>query len=264
MASNLPPFPVPWLPNFGNQLMPPALSNAMLRNNGLRLQWLQSHACPCTFSSDIPGSPDPACNTCHGRGRYWDAPQPSGAFTGLITFMHTSEAADEPGVTTDPAFGQIAHAEPTITVPSDVHPVWDLASEYDAFVEMDAVNRFGSVLTVGNSPVLPYQQNLEVLGVATYDSAAKQVVPLASGGYVVSGAAVTLPGYPDGTPYTVEYNASPVWVAFRRAGGLAHNRPFGNGVALPKRYRGMLLDIWTRARNNGALGQSASPQAMLP
>ena len=30
-----------------------------------------------------------------------------------------------------------------------------------------------------------------------------------------------------------------------------------------KRFRGMLLDIWTRARNNGALGQSASPQAVI-
>ena len=49
-----------------------------------------------------------------------------------------------------------------------------------------------------------------------------------------------------------------------RAGGLAHNRPFGDGTPLPKRYRGMLLDIWTRARNNGALGQSASPQTLMP
>lgn len=263
MAANIPPFPTPWLPNFGTQLMPPALSNATIRNNGLRLQWLPSHACPCTYSTGIPGSPDPACNTCHGRGRYWDAPQPSGAFTGLITFMHTSEAADEPGITTDPTYGQIAHAEPTITVPSDVHPVWDLASEFDAYIEQDAVNRWGSVLTVGGNCILPYQQNLQILSVTTYNSDTKTVMPLTSGSYVVSGAMVALPSYPEGTPYTVEYTASPVWVAFRRAGGLAHDRPFGAGVSLPKRFRGMLLDIWTRARNNGALGQSASPQAML-
>lgn len=256
-------FPVPFFPNFGRQLMPPALSNAMLRNNGIRMQWLPSHACPCTYSTEVVGSPDPACNTCHGRGRYWDQPQPSGNFLGGLSFMHTSEAADEPGVTTDPTYGQVMHAEPTITVPSDIHPVWDLASEYDAFVEVDAVNRFGTVLTVGNSPVVPYQQGFTLLMVTTYDSDNKTIVPLASGSYVVSGAAVMLVGYPEGTPYTVEYNASPVWIAFRRAGGLAHNRPFGDGVALPKRYRGMLLDIWTRARNNGALGQSASPQAIL-
>jgi hypothetical protein len=264
MVVSVPPTPVPFIPNFGQSLMPAALSNAMVRNNGLRLQWLQSHVCPCTYSTGIPGSPEPACNTCHGRGRYWDSPQPSGNFIGLITFMHTSEAADEPGVTTDPSYGQIAHAEPTITVPSDIHPVWDLASEYDAFVECDAINRWGTVLTVGNSPVLPYQQNLQVLNVTTYDSDTKVVVPLSTGSYVVSGSAVTLPGYPEGTPYAVEYNASPVWVAFRRAGGLAHNRPFGDGTPLPKRYRAVLLDIWTRARNNGGLGQSASPQGMLP
>ena len=257
------PFPTPLFPNFGQQLMPPMLSNQMIRNNGIRLQWLPSHACPCTFSTTILGSADPACNTCHGRGRYWDDPQPSGDFIGALSFMHTSEAADEPGVTTDPTYGQIMHAEPTITVPSDVHPVWDLASEYDAFVELGATNRFGSVLTVGGSPVLPYQQGLEVLAVTTYDSENKVIVPLTSSSFVVSGAAVTISGYPEGTPYTVEYNASPVWIAWRRAGGLAHSRPFGDGVALPKRYRGMLLDIWTRARNNGFLGQSASPQAIL-
>jgi hypothetical protein len=244
--------------------MPPALTNATIRNNGLRLQWLQSHQCPCTYSTEIPGSPDPACNTCHGRGRYWDSPTPDGSFIGLVTFMHTSEAADEPGVTTNPAMGQIAHAEPTITVPSDVHPVWDLASEYDAFVETDAINRFETVFTVGDNQILPYQQNLEILDVTTYDLAAKEVIPLTSGSYVVSGASVLLPGYADGTSYVVAYNASPVWVAFRRAGGLAHNRPFGAGVALPKRYRGMLLDVWTRAQNNGGLGQSRSPQGMLP
>lgn len=259
-----PPFPVPFFPNFGRQLMPPELSNAMLRNNGLRLQWLPSHACPCTYSTAIPGSADPSCNTCHGRGRYWDPPQASGNFIGLITFMHTSEAADEPGVTNDPTYGQVMHAEPTITVPSDVHPVWDLASEYDAYVEVDAINRFGAVLTVGASPVLPYQQNLQILSVTTYDSDAKVIVPVPAGGYVVSGSAVLLDGYPPGTPYTVEFNASPVWIAFRRAGGLSHSRPFGDGVALPKRYRAMQLDIWARARNNGAFHQSASPQGLLP
>ena len=93
---------------------------------------------------------------------------------------------------------------------------------------------------------------------------AKVIVPVPAGGYVVSGSAVLLDGYPPGTPYTVEFNASPVWIAFRRAGGLSHSRPFGDGVALPKRYRAMQLDIWARARNNGAFHQSASPQGLLP
>jgi hypothetical protein len=257
------PFPVPFIPNFGRQLMPPALVNNTIRNNGIRLQWMQSHACPCSFSTEILGSPDPSCNTCHGRGRFWDPPQPTGVFIGAVSFMHTSEAADEPGVTTDPTWGQVMHAEPTITVPSDVHPVWDLASEYDAFVEPDATNRFGSVLTVGGSPILPYQQGLQVLSVTAYDVVNKKIIPLTPDDFVVSGGAVFVSGFAKGTPYNVEYNASPVWIAWRRAGGLAHSRPFGDGTALPKRYRGMLLDIWTRARNNGALGQSASPQAIL-
>lgn len=256
-------FPVPFLPNFARNLMPPALANAMLRNNGIRMQWLPSHACPCTMAGEIPGSCDPQCTTCHGRGRFWDTPLTSGCFVGGLSFMHTSEAADEPGVTTNPIAGQVMHAEPTITVPSDIHPVWDLASELDAFVEVDAVNRFGTVLTVGGSPVLPYQQNLKILGVTRYDSDAHVVVPVASGAFTVSGSAVLLPGFPEGTAYTVEYNASPVWIAWRRSGGLAHNRPFGDGTALPKRFRGMMLDIWTRARNNGAFGQSASPQGMM-
>lgn len=258
-----PLFPAPYFPNFGRHLMPADLSNAMLRNNGIRMAWMANHACPCTFSTEIPGSADPACNTCHGRGRYWDAPTDANTFVGGRSFMHTSEAADEPGVTTDPAVGQIMHAEPTITIPSDIHPAWDLATEYDAFVEPDSINRFNTVLQVGNSPVLPYQQQFTLLNVTAYDSANKVIIPLTADSYAVSGAAVTLIGFPEGTPYAVEYNASPVWIIWRRSGGMAHNRPFGDGTPLPKRFRGMLLDIWTRARNNGFAGQSASPQAMM-
>ena len=97
-GANIPPFPTPYIPNFGMQLMPARLTNATIRNNGLRLQWLQSHACPCTYSTGLIGSPLPSCNTCHGRGRYWDPPQRCGEFIGLITFMHTGDAPDEPGV----------------------------------------------------------------------------------------------------------------------------------------------------------------------
>ena len=176
--------------------------------------------------------------------------------------MHTSEAADEPGVISDPRVGMVANAEPTITIPSDINPEWSDASELDGYVEIDTHMRFESSMQVGGDTVLPYQQRLEVISVTAYDSTALRIVPVPSNGYTVQNGQVTLLGYPSGTAYVVAYKASPVWIAFRRAGALPHTRMFGGGTdPLPTRFRAVLLDIWTRARNQ--YGQSASPQAIL-
>lgn len=248
------------MPSFARQLMPAPLLNASIRMAGTRLAWMKSHVCPCTFASDTGGSPRPDCNTCHGRGRWWEPP--ARTFIGLRTFMHTSEAADEPGVVTDNRLGQVAQAEPTITIPSDVLPEWSEASEFDGYVEIDTHIRFETAMQVGGNTILPYQQNLEVLSVAAYDTANLRVVPVQPSGYTVNNGEVTLNGYPQGTPYTVTYKASPVWIAFRRAGALPHTRIFGGGTdPLPTRFRAVLLDVWTRARNQN--GGSASPQAIL-
>jgi hypothetical protein len=175
--------------------------------------------------------------------------------------MHTSEAADEPGVVMDPRVGTVTQAEPTITIPSDVLPQWSEASEFDGFVEIDTHTRFETAMQIGGDTILPYQQNLQVLSVTAYDDANRKIVPVAASGYTVDNGQVTLLGFAPGTAYTVAYKASPVWIAFRRAGALPHTRMFGGGTdPLPTRFRAVLLDVWTRARNQ--YGGSASPQAI--
>jgi hypothetical protein len=175
--------------------------------------------------------------------------------------MHTSEAADEPGLDMDPRVGQILHAEPTITIPSDAQPIWSLASEFDAYQEVDALDRYDTALVVGGNTVLPYQLGLQVTNVTVYNTTTQTATPLQASQYTVSNGQVDLIGFPNGTAFTVTYFANPVWVAWRRAGGRPHDRPFGAGTdALPKRFRAMALDLWLRARNQS--GISVSPNAL--
>lgn len=247
------------MPSFAGQLMPPPLFNALIRSHGIRMTWMKSHVCPCTMSSDSPGSPNPTCNTCHGRGRYWD--QPQGPFVLLRTFMHSTEAADEPGATMDAVRGQELHAEPTITIPSDVLPVWSEASEFDAYVEVDTMMRFETAFVTGGNTVLPYQQNVDVESVTAYDTTAQDVVALSESQWTNNDGQISLIGFANGTAFTVSYKANPVYIAWRRSGANAHMRLFGAGTAaLPVRFRAQWLDAWIRARNPG--GQSASPAAI--
>lgn len=248
----------PWYPSFSQQLMPEYFFDGNIANNGIRLQWMKSHTCPCTANEDTPGSADPDCNSCNGRGQYWDPP--SLIFTGLMTFMRSTEAADEPGATRDPTWGTIYHAEPTITIPYNQQPVWAEASEFDAFVAVDATMRFSHSLSVSGNTILPYQQVFSVESVTAWDPVKKVIQPLQPSQYAVSGASVTLIGFQAGTPYTVDYKAVPAYVVWRRSGGLPHRRPFGAGTGmLPVRFRGMLLDLWTRARLNGFDGPQTNP-----
>ena len=263
--------PVPFFPPFGTYVLPRQPFEAMIANSGTRLNWLKSHSCPCLMNTNLPGAADPACKTCQGRGVYWD--QPLGPFFGLITFMHMAPSPDEAGMMTDTEFGTIQHGEPTVTVPFGAGPrasaaqeaiqnqIWQTASTYDALVEIDALERFNHVLVVGQNQVVPYQHALSIGAsgaVTTYDSV--NHVATAVTGYTVSGAAVLLPpSYASGTPYTVEFYAAPVWVIFRKAGGVPHVRPFGSPTPVnePRRFRIQALDLWLRASQSFPNSSSA-------
>lgn len=265
--------PVPFFPPFGTYVLPRQPFEAMIANSGTRLNWRKAHSCPCVMTSFTPGSPDPACQNCGGHGVYWDPPV--GPFVGLITFMHMAPSPDEPGVVTDTSFGQNFHGEPVITIPFAGGPnastetnamlaeIWAQATIYDAFVEVDALERFNTVMTVGQTQVTPYQQSLSIASsgaVTAYDAVNHIVVPVS--GYTVSGAAVYLPSsYATGVAYTVEFYAAPVWVLYRRAGGIPHVRPFGgmSPVNEPRRFRAQSLDWWTRANSNFPI--SSTPQS---
>lgn len=280
------PIPGPYFPSLPLQMMPQRLLDGMINNYGVRLGWMKSHQCPCTYGSEIAGSPNPNCNTCNGRGYFWDPY--SSIFIGLITFLHGLGASpDESGTEIDTKYGQVQKAEPTLTIPYSSQEQWLNVSTMDAFVECDSIARYNTILVQGETNILPYQQGLSVESVYVYDSTNQATYQLQDSQYIVSGAAVSIVGFPDTTAYMVEYSACPVYLAFRPAGGAPHNRPFAGGTGqIPKRYRIVSLDIWTRARNQYAgdtlsagaaplgtggsgnfgvaLGpQSASPQAIL-
>lgn len=244
------PPPTPWI-------LPKEPFETFMGNNGLRILWLKSHTCPCSIGGPTAGVADPGCNTCQGRGVYWDPP--FGPWMGFITFMHMAPSPDEQGISANTQWGNIQHGEPTVTIPASAGVVWNDASIYDAFVEMDALTRLSANLVVGGRQAVPYQQGLSIAAsgaVQVYDPVAQKAVSVT--GYTVSGATVLLPSsYGNGQGYTVEFYANPVYIAYRKAGGLPHARPFGQ-VQLPKRFRLQPLDLWTRANQAG----STSPQSV--
>lgn len=254
---------VPLIPSLRSVLIPQPVLDATLNALGNRLGWMKSHTCPCTYGNpNSNGSPNPRCNTCFGRGTYWEDPI---GFVGGITFMHTSAAPDEPGAVLDPVMGTAMRAAPTLSIPytnrdGSLCPPWQMAAEKDAYVATDSTARFNTPLVAGDTTYLPYRQNLEILDVTRYDAPTMTAVPVPATQYTVTGAAVILDPdvYPDGTAYVVEYTASIVYVAFRASGGIAHSRPAGSGANLPKRFHLELLDVWTRNLNNPA-AQSGVP-----
>lgn len=175
--------------------------------------------------------------------------------------MHLSPTPDEPGTVQDPKFGTFQVAEPTLTIPyqtpglavddpTQPTPIWRDASTDDIFVAIDMLARYTAKLQVGGQVNLPFQQNLQIAAqgaVTVWDQATASVVPVAN--YAVVGPTVTIGGYPNGTAYMVEFQAAGLYVAFRKAGGLPHVRPFGGGtVNEPRRFRLQALDFWTRQR----------------
>lgn len=245
----------PFIPSLKTVLLPQNVLDTTINSLGMRLGWMKSHACPCTWGNPgSNGSPNPRCNTCFGRGTYWENPL---NFVGLITFMHTSAAPDEPGILSDPVMGNVMRSAPTLTIPftnadGTLCPVWPSASEKDAYVETDTAVRFNTPLIVGGSTYLPYRQNLKVLNVTSYNQVTQTAQPVTRDNYTIDGSSVTLNEvmYPEGTAYVVEYTASNVYVAFRASGGVPHSRPAGSGANLPRRFHVESLDVWVRNLNN--------------
>lgn len=251
---------VPFLPPMSPYVLPAGPLNSLLAQYGVNILWAKSHQCPCTYGGDLPGSPTIGCQACHGRGIYYDAEVP---FVGLITYAGTSRSPNEPGVDTDTTNGLMINASPQLTIPSTAGLVYEQASLYDAFIEIDYTARYNCSLTVGGNGALPFQIGASVAptgAVRVYNTVTNNV-EIASD-YTVdtsNGVSVILNGYPDNTAYMVEYTASPAYTAFG-SGGMPHGRPFGLGtVALSKRFTLKLLDAWTRATQVGT--NSASPQA---
>lgn len=242
----------PFFPNITPWVMPQEPFQNMIAQYGIRLSWMKAHSCPCTFSGATIGSAEPSCTQCHGLGVYWDTP--SAPFYGLLTWIHISRTPDEPGFFADQKVGVVQHGEPTLTIPFTADPegvIWSQASIYDAYVELDAQTRYNATLQVGGITAVPYQQNFSINpqgAVTTYSNATSSVSTVT--GYVVSGSTVLLPSsYPEGTSYVAEFTASPVYVAFGRAGAIPHTRPFGGTqMQIPRRFRLQSMDLWARNR----------------
>lgn len=252
----LPYWPGPWVPDL-TTVMPHVVFDDQVQEMGLRFGWMKSHSCPCTSAINGEyGTPNPACNTCGGRGVYWDPPI---NFSGLLTYMHTQAAPDEPGAITSETLGNMLLAMPVLTIPWEgpfpdyENLVWNLASTYDAYVEYDATTRYNTVLVQGRQQVLPYQWGVQILAVAAYVTGINAIAPVASGNYTYNNGVLSLSSlYPIGTAYTVEYTASPIMIAFNMAGGYPHARPFAQGrTAIPRRFHLKALDGWLRERFGG-------------
>jgi hypothetical protein len=250
---NFAPALPPW-----SQSMPANAFNSLISTYGVRFQYLRAHSCPCTQSGSTPGAGQPTCHQCYGRGTYYD--QPGLPFVGLISFGHGIGSPDEPGFTMQKEVGIANRAEPTLSIPVTgtgyEAQVYASSTEMDAYVEIDAASRQSAVLVAGVQEVIPYQQGIIVQDVTVFDANTHRTAILSRQEYTVTGAKVVLnKPYPNGTPYTVEYTALPVYVAFRHAGGAAHIRPFGLGQGgIPKRFRAVNLDLWTRATQQDNTG----------
>lgn len=229
-----------------DRLLPPDSFSNIINQLAIRVNWLKSHLCPCSADQ---GNADPNCTVCLGRSVFWDPA--TGPYNVLITFFVAGKSSPI-GEVTDSTWGIIFEGQPMLTIPNTTIPVYSQAGLYDVFVEVDNIMRFNGLLRVNqNSTLLHGQlgvtQSLTVAttgAVTVFDLAANVVrgsVP-----YTVNGANVTLNTvFPEGTGYTVEYQASPLWVIEGRIGGLQHARPFAQ-LTLPKRFRLNALDLFLR------------------
>lgn len=197
----------------------------------------------------MQGSGQPQCLTCHGLGIYWD--DPIGPFIGLVTFMSMTRSPDEPGAKMDEVAGQVLSGSPSITVAQSINnEVWSGASIDDQFIEYDAPARFNAVLVQGVQNFVPFYEDLTIESsgaVTTWDSIHNIVNPYVN--YTVTGNQVQTT-LPLGTPFTVEFEATNIYLVFRKPGGQAHIRPFGTAQAqqLPRRFQAYQVDRWIRAR----------------
>ena len=255
-----------FVPDTATVLLPEERFDALINEVGQRVGWMRSHPCPCTYSFTqqnnriaIEGAAQRACQTCHGIGFYWDPPGPP--FRAYISFMQMAATPNEPGVVMNDTIGMVQMADPSITIPyfnTNLDPAdpaqptdaWVNATTDDLFVAVDMVSRYTAMLQVGGQTNLPFQQNLSVgpVGAVTVWNPTTSSVEVVTD-YAVTGPEVIINGYPDGTSYMVEFQAAAVYVAWKRAGGLPHIRPFGGGTdKLPRRFRLQTLDPWMRQR----------------
>lgn len=270
---------VGWVPLTDPYMLPPGEFEALIGQIGQRVSWMRSHTCPCIYGAAAPGlnrlptqgTAQSSCLRCFGVGTYWDAPSPSMRVS--ISYMHLSPSPDEPGTIMNDKFGTAITSEPSMTLPylnpflptldpGQPTTAWTDASTNDIFVAVDMLSRYTASLFVDKQVNLPFQQNLQVrpAGAVTIWNPTTKNIDFVQD-YTVSGSTVTIQGYPAGTGYMVEFQAAPIYVAFRRAGGLPHVRPLGGGkVFEPRRFRLQTLDFWTRERK---VTESAVGSAML-
>lgn len=243
----------PFLPFYPKieQMATSSLFDETIRLYGSRIGWSKAHSCPCSAPT---GNPISGCQTCSGRGIYWSSPALE--FTGNITYGHTAVSSDDPGECIDMNSGLFKKGEPTLTIPqngnSNENSVWNNSGPLDAFSLLDTLERENSLGVVGVSNVIPYECSPQIIGVIVYNSD-QSVSVVSPSDYSLVNGAIVLSGYPEGTRYTVEYSANPVFIAFRRGGGAGHSRPFGGSQfsALPRSFRLQRFDVWLRSRFAG-------------
>ena len=262
--------PITHYPPFGS-LMPEAAFDSIIANGGQRVMWMKGHNCPCTGDTGSPlrintdpiGPQNKQCPVCLGKGVYWDPAQ--GPFIVLLTLITWIGRNVDIGDTMDPNYGMIFDGHPIITIPATLPTLWTQTNTNDIFVQMDSTMRFQAVMRVGENESVPAWHVLNSISIANTGAVIVEdpttSMPVSGIAYVVSGGTVTLSpnaqyptGYPVGTSYTVEYY-SPVAVVIQEPfGGLAHTRPFGQGISYPRRFKTSLLDLWLREQ----LGSSTS------
>ena len=242
-----PPLPNPDVPhvNYFDPTVfsiPQTVFDNLVQAFGVRIMWKKSHFCPCTEANN--GSPLPACQTCFGRGIYWD--DMIGPFTVLLASAIASESQRAPGAATNTEFGLVQTTGPWVTVSPSNGKLYDELSVYDIIVEMDAVRRLNDTFTQGSGQPLSYALMAKIANVYYFDTSTNQSVRITNYSYDPSSGIVSS-DMPEGTAFTVEYYAPYSYVVYGNVGGITHVRPLIQGRAsYPKRVRTEYLDIWLR------------------
>lgn len=112
----------------------PDAFNDFLYGIGQDCTWAPSYVCPCMTSTS--GSANPGCPRCHGRGRIWDAPQPT--TVGFASQKSQLEWAK---------LGLWVSGDAVVVIPED-SVMYDM-SQYDHVVMLNSTDNFSKVLTRG-------------------------------------------------------------------------------------------------------------------
>lgn len=246
-----------FFPPFQNALSLSSI-DSLIKWASINILWMKSHSCPCVGDT---GSARPECNVCFGRGFYWDpASGPYGVLITLITWIGRNV---DMGNAMDLDYGTIFQGHPIITIPVDIDPLWTQANTKDVIVEVGTTMRFQASLLVNERQILPAWHVIDPTSITIAPSGAVIVEdplinqPVSGVPYnydSTTGIISLLPtakfpnGWPDGTSYIVEYYSPLAFVIDEPFGGLAHVRPFGQGITYPRRWKMSLLDVWLRDR----------------